>query len=261
MIRLTMTMFAMFTLLASMTAAPEANSEHRVRAFAALPDWRGLWQWKGWQTSDASGEPATGIRQIIAIAKLAGHPPYNASWDAKFRASTTPEAMAAYAARAKGCTDGFPVQMESPQMFQVLVAPEETVVLFETLERRIVYTDGRLHPRKDDLWPTRWGDSVGHWENDTLVVDTVARTAGPIGWLAGMSLLSDQAHFIEHIRMVGQDELEDRMTIEDPIAFARSWQMTFVYRRLTDIDRLVPYDCEENDRNPVVNGKLMIKAP
>ena len=151
--------------------------------------------------------------------------------------------------------------MESPQTFQVVSVPEETIILFEALERRIVYTDGRDHPAKRDLWPTRWGDSIGHWDGDTLVIDTVARTAGPIGWLAGMSLLSEQAHFVERLRLMKSGELEDQMTIDDPVAFSRPWKVVIQYRRLTDIDRLLPYDCEENDRNPVVDGKLTIKAP
>ncbi len=251
---------ALLTLLVSQEAGAQSS---RVRAFGSLPDWRGLWIWKHWQTEGASGEPldAGGIQQIIAAAQLAGHPPYNPVWEARYQASTTPAALAAYAARSKDCTNGFPVQMESPQTFQVVVVPEETVMLFESLERRIVYTDGRGHPAKRDVWPTRWGDSVGHWEGDTLIVDTVARTAGPIGWLAGMSLLSDQAHFIERIRLTKSDELEDQMTIDDPVTFARPWTVLIRYRRLKDIDRLIPYDCEENDRNPVVDGKLTIKTP
>jgi hypothetical protein len=51
------------------------------------------------------------------------------------------------------------------------------------------------------------------------------------------------------------------MTIDDPVAFARPWTVVIQYRRLKDIDRLIPYDCEENDRNPVVDGKLTIKTP
>lgn len=263
MLRAKHALLAAIAIFAWLVNQEASAQDARARAFAALPDWRGLWIWKHWKTDGASGEPITGggIGPIVAAAQLAGDPPYNDSWEARYRASTTPAARAAYAARIKACTDGFPVQMESPQMFQAVVVPEETILLFESLERRIVYTDGRGHPAKRDLWPTRWGDSVGHWEGDTLVVDTVARTAGPIGWLAGMSLLSDQAHFVERLRLTKPDELEDQMTIEDPVAFVRPWKVAIQYRRITDIDRLIPYDCEENDRNPVVDGKLTIKAP
>ena len=41
-------------------------------------------------------------------------------------------------------------------------------------EIRHIYTDGRPHPSADEIWPTPWGDSIGHWEGETLVVDTIA---------------------------------------------------------------------------------------
>ena len=162
---------------------------------------------------------------------------------------------------AKGCAFGFPAQMEAwDETFQAMILPEETVLLFERGEMRHIYTDGRRHPRKDDLWATTEGDSIGHWEGETLVVDTVARKAGPIGFLAVYSPLSDQAHFSERIRMVSRDVLEDQMTIEDPVAFVRPWKMTIRYSRVKDLDRFIGYDCE-HDRNPIVDGHLTIAPP
>ena len=91
----------------------------------------------------------------------------------------------------------------------------------------------------------------------TLIVDTIGRQAGPIG---DRNQLSDQAHFIERIRLLDKDRMEDQMIIEDPVALARPWRVTLTFKRMKGVDRLIPVDCE-NDRNPIVNGEFKIAPP
>ena len=249
------------------TSVIAANSAARVHAFARLPDWTGYWAWdSGVALEPLSGEvdPAL-LGQVFANTQLAAHPPYNAEWDARYRtaldAGNALRASGRDDAASKGCTFGFPAQMEAfDETFQAMSLPEETVLLFQRGETRHIYTDGRAHPRKDDLWATVEGDSIGRWEGETLVVDTVARKAGPIGFFAAYSPLSEQAHFIERIRMVSSDVLEDQMTIEDPVALVRPWTMTIRYSREKGLDRFIGYDCE-HDRNPIVDGHLTIAPP
>ena len=109
------------------------------------------------------------------------------------------------------------------------------------MERR----DGRGHPPAELLWPTPWGDSVGHWEGDTLVVDTVAVQSSRFP-----PTLSEQAHFTERLRMVSEDRFEDQLAIEDPEALTEAWTITIPYERVTDLDRMTHGLCDENDRNP-----------
>jgi hypothetical protein len=93
-------------------------------------------------------------------------------------------------------------------------------------------------------------------------VETIARRADkPLRISSPMTLLSDQARFTERFRRVSDTELEDEMTVEEPVALARPWVMTLKFRKVTDLDRLPPHDCSENDRNPVVDGKLTITPP
>lgn len=147
--------------------------------------------------------------------------------------------------------------MESPNVFQVVITPEETLFVFDTGDVRHIYTDGRSHPPAEELWPTRMGDSIGRWEGEVLVIDTVARTEGPITTFLPVAGLSDKAHFSERVRRTGRDSLEDQMVIDDPEHFSHPWRLTFTYSRVKEIQRMIPVDCA-NDRNPVVDGKLTI---
>jgi hypothetical protein len=240
-------------------AHAQLNAPQRVRAFAALPDWTGLWEAEAWVGKTVAGPPPGGLPAVLAKASLSKAPPYNAEWEAKYQADL--KRAATVAQSAKNCFFPFPMAMESPPMFQIVVTPEETLFVLESHDIRHIYTDGRSHPSKDDLWPTRMGWSIGRWEGDTLVVQTISRQADNLIAFASPALLSEQARFTERIRRTGKDQLENVMTIEDPVALTRPWTVTLKYRRVTDLDALSTFDCYENDRNPVVDGKLTIAPP
>jgi hypothetical protein len=70
--------------------------------------------------------------------------------------------------------------------------------------------------------------------------------------------LSEQAHFTERLRMTAPDRFEVEMTVEDPMALTQPWRITIPYQRVTDLDRMVHGLCDENDRNPVVDGKITL---
>ena len=251
-------------LFAGLSCAQAQNrSEDRVRKFAALPDWTGIWETDAWTQRTAAGRPAGGINEVRSKSALMGHPPYNAKWEAQYQAGMkNKEALAAAENARKVCSFPFPMNMESPSIFQVAVTPEETLFVFVTQDVRHVYTDGRGHAPKDELWPTRMGDSIGHWEGQTLVIETVARMATiPIAIASPNSKVSEQARFIERLRLIDPNTLENEMTIEDPVAFTRPWTVKILYRRVRNLPRLGNYDCVENDRNPVVDGKLGVSPP
>jgi hypothetical protein len=171
-------------------------------------------------------------------------------------------ALEAQSATFKVCARSFPALMEAPWVFQVVTLPEQTLLVFENNQVRHIYTDGREHPSEDDLWPTRLGDSVGRWRGDTLIIDTVARKQEePLAPRAWLSFLSDRAHFIEELHMTDKNQLVDELTIDDPLALDHPWRMRLAFNRVTAVNRLVEYDCTENDRNPVVNGKMIITTP
>jgi len=243
----------------------EADSAARQRAenFATLPDWTGLWESEAWSDITVGGRPAGGMAAVRAKSALAAHPPYNAVWEARYaEALKDTAALAAAAETTKICKFGFPGALESPSVFEMLVTPEQTAFIFTTPEVRHVYTDGRAHPGPDSLWPTLMGHSIGHWEGHTLVIETVARdSAAPLRFSSPFLKLSEQARYTERIRLVGPDSLVNEMTIEDPVALARPWHLVLRHRRVKNLDRILPYDCAENDRNPVIDGQLTISPP
>ena len=237
----------------AVTAAQAAqNTPRRVKAFARLPDWSGMWI-EDANESDVNGQLPGGATDLRAF-KFAGHPPYNAEGEAAYQKRL---AAAGDKTATKGCVIDFPATMESPQPFELIVTPEQTVYTAGDGTFRHIYTDGRGHPAKGDIWPTITGDSIGHWEGQTLVVDTIARTAGPDRFL-GMAAYSEQARFTERLRMTGKDRLEDQMTIDDPAAFTHPWKVTLSYKRVTYINRFDPYYCEFDNRVQIVDGKESI---
>jgi hypothetical protein len=272
--------------VAAIVSAAAGTDGARTRAFAALPDWTGFWETQtaadlisGQLERDtraaassapdpapgpASGGPDPEEREFLRRTELLAPPPYNAQWSA---ASRSPAAgPPAVPPPTKACRFGFPFEMDNPTpdgTFEFLVTPEVTVMVFPNGEMRHVYTDGRAHPAARDLWPTRAGDSIGQWQGHTLIIDTVARTAGPIlpVPIPGIADLGERAHFLERIRRVDANTMENEMTIEDPERLAHPWTVRIRYRRVVDLDRMIATDCIENDRNPVVNGRTIISDP
>jgi len=129
--------------------------------------------------------------------------------------------------------------------FQIVQTAAVFTILFENQHTfRIIHTDGRSHPK--DLDPTWFGDSIGKWDGDTLVVDTVGlddRT-----WLdtAGHEH-SDQLHLVERFQRVDSNTIKWTVTFEDPKYFTEPWSVTLpITRQNTEI---MSYSCEENEKD------------
>jgi hypothetical protein len=114
---------------------------------------------------------------------------------------------------------------------------------------RIVYMDGRSHPGDIADYSDFMGHSIGKWEGDTLVVDTVGMNER--SWLdtAGHEH-SAKLHLIERIKKIDNNKIEWTATFEDPVYFTRPWSITRTFTRFDDTkDRIMPYTCTENNRD------------
>jgi hypothetical protein len=104
---------------------------------------------------------------------------------------------------------------------------------------RTVYLDGRPHTDADIVIRTANGESIGHWEGDTLVVDT-QYFAGDHHWMdqGGRSIpAGEQLHIVERIRLLKDvDKLEIAYTMTDPEHWEGEWKSTKLFVRVNDVD-------------------------
>jgi hypothetical protein len=152
---------------------------------------------------------------------------------------------------------GMPGIMTQPYPVEILYTPGMVTVIAEAfMQVRHIYTDGRSHPDDPDL--TYNGNSIGHWEGDTLVVDSVGFAKDtPLGMNVGVKH-SDKMHIVERFHLKDAKTLEIATTIDDPEALAKPWSRTTTYARHPDWT-LAEYICQQNNRNFVdASGKAGI---
>ena len=116
---------------------------------------------------------------------------------------------------------GIPRLLFFPQPFEIFVSPQRVFMFFERDHAwRQIWTDGRSHPK--DLEPTWMGDSIGKWEGDTFVVDTVG--FNDKSWLDFYGdPHSEDLHLVERYRRVDHDNLTLQLVVEDPKAYTATW--------------------------------------
>jgi hypothetical protein len=105
--------------------------------------------------------------------------------------------------------------------FEIIQSPKRVLIMYERdHEIRQIWTDGREHPK--DFGHNWMGHSIGHWEGDTLVTDTIG--LNDLTWLdkAG-HVHSDQLHLIERLRRVEPGKLRLDITFDDPKTFTKQW--------------------------------------
>jgi hypothetical protein len=130
-------------------------------------------------------------------------------------------------------------------------------ILFEEFTTfRTIYMD---RPHQEDPDPSFFGDSVGRWEGDTLVIDTIGLTTQTVVDNAGVPH-SEQLHVVERLRRTGPDSLELVSTMDDPKAFTRPWSLRMEYVSVPD-GRLREYYCENERNAPDETGRTGIKLP
>jgi hypothetical protein len=138
--------------------------------------------------------------------------------------------------------------------FPLLIVQQENMIalLFEYQSIwRAIYMDGRGHPADISDYPEFMGHSVGRWDGDILVVDTVAINERT--WLdtAGHEH-SAKLHLTERFRKISDDKIEWTATFEDPVFYTKPWSVTRTFTRFDDSkdqDRILPYTCTENNRD------------
>ena len=140
-----------------------------------------------------------------------------------------------------------------PDPRKIIQTPKVIVMAWEAnYGLRFIHTDGRKLPPQGEPQPWWYGYSVGHWEGDTLVVETNnlrGAEMGPFdGWLdVNGSPHSDQVKFTERFRRPIFGKLEIDLTVEDPKAYTRPFTVRINQRLMAD-DELIEFICNENQQ-------------
>ena len=147
---------------------------------------------------------------------------------------------------AAGAPAGFPLAGLLSEPIKIVQAPRVTMVLYEVgNNHRQIYTDGRTLPAEINL-PAYYGYSVGHWERDTLVVETAGfndkTTLDGIGHPH-----SDQLHVIERFRRRDFGHLELEMTFDDPKMYTRPFTVRIPHDLIADGDIFEMFHENEKD--------------
>ncbi|HSC13776.1 MAG TPA: hypothetical protein VLI71_01615 [Gammaproteobacteria bacterium] len=128
-----------------------------------------------------------------------------------------------------------------PQQF--VQTSTQLVILYEYMSTFRVIPFGTAHP--DDLLPSYMGNSVAHWDGDTLVVDVVGFNDKT--WLAGTGTFhSDALHIVERYTRVSKDRIDYEVTMEDPNVLTKPWVLRSSLM-LREGTRLQEYVCAENN--------------
>jgi hypothetical protein len=210
------------------------------------------------------GGPRTPVARLsTGEPALGGHGAWNLPFISNFaNAQTKPgpapakswvDALRAYHHANEGKYDpygmclplGGPRSMASPTPAQIVQEQDRILIVFEVGSLwREIHMDGRKHPA--DVNPTYFGHSVGHWEKDTLVVDTVGYNEKT--WLDYSGYMhTDQLHTVEYISRPYKEKLNYKVVIDDPGAYEEPWtaEWDIAWAEGRELQEFV---CQENNK-------------
>ena len=198
-------------------------------AAQSRPDFTGLWI-----------SPTADISVTLLPGEEISLTPYGAERYRKVDMANSPS----YKCLPYGPTRG----LQSTNPFQIIQTPDIFAIITEHIDYRMIYTDGRKHP--DDIldYPEWMGHSIGRWDGDTLVVDTIGMREET--WLdtAGFEH-SDKLRITERFQKTGPDSIRLTVTIDDPVFYTKPFTYGRNVRRMAKDVRLMPARCADNERS------------
>jgi hypothetical protein len=184
---------------------------------------------------------------------------YKKSWDARraLEAEATKKGEPLATPAVECIPYGFPRMMSvASYPAEIIQRPGQITIITEAFsEVRRVYMNEPQQPI-DEVPPGYYGHSVGRWDGDTLVIDTVGIKESIVAYQNMPH--SSQMRITERIRMIAPDYLHDQITIEDPIALEKPVTYTLAYRRRPNY-KMVEFVCENNREYTDANGAVRLK--
>lgn len=213
-----------------------------------LPGEKGVWEGNAGSTLATNprgiDNPLMNLPSNLKIADVPFQPWARALYNYR-QATTTKDDP-----HTKCKPSGGPRLFHTPYGFEFIQDPEaKRIYMIEVggpHTWRVIHMDGRPHPKNPE--PTFFGDAVGHWEGDTLVVDTVGFNEK--FWLTREGIPHTSfLHLTERFTRTDYDTLKYEATIDDPGAYTRPWTGGW-YIRWQPNQEMYEYVCQDNNRDP-----------
>jgi hypothetical protein len=232
----------------------QAQSAYKTpRTADGKPDLQGIWQarttaYAALETHGASRGIAAGLGVVTdpPDGKIPYKPEALAQRKKNFENRETADPL------GKCFLPGVPRATYLPYPFQILQTPKYVIIAYEYVHgTRTIPLDGSQHMDKIDFW---MGDSRGHWEGDTLVVD-VADLHDETWFDLSGDFHSDELKLVERYTRTGPETLRYEVTFEDPKVYTKPWKISIpLYLHTEKGFQLYEYEChvylEEAARKP-----------
>lgn len=211
---------------------------------STMPDWTGLWQRVGPPFFDPAQK-----REDLTTAKLKPEPL------AELKRRREQSAKGVEYDPISDCgPPGFPRWLAIPFLREFIVTPTQTYLFSETVNNmRRVYTDGRGHPPAADAYPLHYGDSIGFWSGQTLVIHTSQVRAGI--YHRNDPQYSDQLEAVEVWRKADPTTVLVDVWIYDPVNLTEPWYVQQTYKQVPNPDKAIRigyWFCGENPNNAII---------
>ena len=218
---------------------------------AAEPDFSGTWE-----RYPPPGETADPRYAPTPIPDPQLKPEYKAEWEAgqKILKQRLEEGQPAGDNYVHCIPDGMPAMMMGMFPMEIFQRPEQINITQEAFTQvRRVYMNQSL-PKWDEVDPSFYGQSVGHWEGDTLVMETTGiKENVRFRWTPHSGAMK----ITERMRLLAPDILQDQITVEDSY-LEKPWTFSYSFRRMKDY-KLQEYVCEENREDVGTDGSQRLR--
>ena len=210
--------------------------------FTQLPDWTGLWM-------QAGGGSFVGAGPTGVMPKLT-----RPAASAVKEGQTLAAQGISYDENLSECgPPGFPRWLVVPFLREFIVLPEQTWLSSETVNNvGRIYTDGRPHLKPEDAYPLYYGDSIGFWDGQKLVIHTNSLMQRSMG--RGQPEQSEQMETVEVWQKIDPATIVADVWIYDPAVYLEPWYLQRRYRQVPNDDktlRMNYWNCVENPNNDV----------
>ncbi len=190
--------------------------------------------------------------------RLVLKPTYAKAYNARTRAEAASDAAGKpIAAPGVDCLPyGMPEMMSAIYPLEILQTPGQVTIIAEAFSQvRRIYLD-QTQEKIGDAPPGYYGHSVGRWEGDTLVVNTIGIKDTVLGHEEMPH--SDQMRIDERFHLVAPDILHDDITVSDPVTLEKPWHFSFAYKRMKGY-QMQEYVCENNHEYVDDNGVTHVR--